>query len=217
MIPRYQRIVYWTLVACILLMSGVLVYSRMQSAASSPCAINPPSPPPPTFPTKTPPSPSPTTPTAPSPSTRSPSPSPPSPPSGPASCSTASLTDLSLPSSTHPIPPGPAVTDVFFLPLPLHNPAAPITDEDPAPADPVNALQLAVVNLTKTFADAHPSGIESEDLTIRAIITTLQANFPQISEVRFLVDGQPRDTLAGHADLARTYNVSDTLRVVKIQ
>jgi hypothetical protein len=28
---------------------------------------------------------------------------------------------------------------------------------------------------------------------------------PQVTEVRFLVDGQPRATLAGHADLMRTY------------
>jgi len=116
------------------------------------------------------------------------------------------LTDLSLPASTHPVPPGPAVTDVFFLPLPLRNPAAPITDERVSESP---GIQLAVVNLTKSFADAHISGIESEDLTLRAIIATLHANFPEIAQVRFLVDGQPRDTLAGHADLAHPYTVSE--------
>jgi hypothetical protein len=34
---------------------------------------------------------------------------------------------------------------------------------------------------------------------------TLDANLPRMKEVRFLVDGQPRATLAGHADLTRTY------------
>lgn len=114
------------------------------------------------------------------------------------------LTDLALPASTHPVPAAPAVTDVFFLPLPLRNPAA--TDQ---PASDSHGIQLAAVNLTKAFADAHTSGIESEDLTLRAIVATLHANFPEIAQVRFLVDGQPRDTLAGHADLTHAYAVSD--------
>jgi hypothetical protein len=33
----------------------------------------------------------------------------------------------------------------------------------------------------------------------------LHENFPAVEQVRFLVDGQPRETLAGHADLTRTY------------
>jgi hypothetical protein len=125
------------------------------------------------------------------------------------------LTELSLPASTHPVPTGPAVTDVFFLPLPLRNPAATTTDDTtPLPASPSTGIQLAVVNLTKTFADAHASGIESEDLTLRAIIATLHANFPEIAQVRFLVDGQPRDTLAGHADLTHAYDVSDPVHSI---
>ena len=35
------------------------------------------------------------------------------------------------------------------------------------------------------------------------------ANLPSGTEVRFLVDGLQRPTLAGHADLTRTYLVSD--------
>jgi len=124
------------------------------------------------------------------------------------------LTDLSLPASTHPVPPGPAVTDVFFLALPIINPAAPATDEATVESTPAG-VQLAVVNLTKAFADAHPSGIESEDLTLRAIIATIHANFPEIAQVRFLVDGQPRDTLAGHADLTHPYAVADPIHVVE--
>ena len=118
------------------------------------------------------------------------------------------LSDLALPASTHPIPSGPAVTDVFFLPLPLRNPAA-AADQPEQPVSDTHGIQLAVVNLTKSFADAHPSGIESEDLTLRAILATLHANFPEIAQVRFLVDGQTRDTLAGHADLTQPYAVSD--------
>ncbi len=33
---------------------------------------------------------------------------------------------------------------------------------------------------------------------------------PAVTAIRFLVDGQPHDTLAGHADLLRTYPATDT-------
>jgi len=66
-----------------------------------------------------------------------------------------------------------------------------------------------VVDLSGSFVEAHPSGIEPETLTLLSIIGTLHANFPQIAQVRFLVDGQQRDTLAGHADLTRVYLASD--------
>jgi hypothetical protein len=70
--------------------------------------------------------------------------------------------------------------------------------------------KLAVINLHGSFADQHPSGIETETLTIDSILQTLGANFPQIEQVRFLVDGEPRETLNGHADLMRTYPVIST-------
>ena len=71
------------------------------------------------------------------------------------------------------------------------------------------AGELAVVNLAGDFANGHPSGILAEALTVESICATLHANLPQVTEVRFLVDGQPRATLAGHADLTRTYLAGD--------
>jgi hypothetical protein len=47
--------------------------------------------------------------------------------------------------------------------------------------------------------------LETESLTVLSICATLNANLPSVTQVRFLVDGQPRATLAGHADLTRTY------------
>jgi hypothetical protein len=67
-----------------------------------------------------------------------------------------------------------------------------------------------VVNLTTALAAGHPSGLETETLTILSICATLNANLPRVTEVRFLVDGQTRATLAGHADLARTYLAAPT-------
>jgi hypothetical protein len=67
------------------------------------------------------------------------------------------------------------------------------------------------VDLAGAFVDAHPSGILTESLTVESICGTLRANLPQVTEVRFLVDGQPRATLAGHADLTRTYLTTDSV------
>jgi hypothetical protein len=107
--------------------------------------------------------------------------------------------------STHPVPGGAgSIAQVFLLPAA----DAGASGANPAaPGDP----ELAVVNLTGAFAASHPSGLETETLTILSICATLHANLPRITEVRFLVDGQPRATLAGHADLTRTYLATETV------
>jgi hypothetical protein len=81
--------------------------------------------------------------------------------------------------STHPLGAGADVHDVYLL--------------DPA---------SAVVNLNAAFAETHRSGIEIEQLTIFSMVRTLKAQLPQLTRVRFLVEGKTRDTLAGHVDLS---------------
>jgi hypothetical protein len=130
------------------------------------------------------------------------------------------IAEYSYKDSTHPIESGPAIDDVFLLDLPLQvpisstaKPASSTADTAPSDLDAqpqVPGGQLAVINLHGTFADHHPSGIGPETLTIQSIIGTLYANFPRVVQVRFLVDGRPRDTLNGHADLTRTYPVQNT-------
>jgi hypothetical protein len=86
----------------------------------------------------------------------------------------------------------------------------------PAPESGSNSgSQLAVVNLTGAFVAAHPSGLETETLTVLSICRTIHANLPRVTEVRFLVDGEPRATLAGHADLTRTYLIADTAQATE--
>jgi hypothetical protein len=131
------------------------------------------------------------------------------------------LMDLyAAPDATHPVPGGAAsIAQVFLLPQPSGAPAAtaPPVGQKKATAPPApqkelpSGPQLAVVNLTAAFANAHPSGLEVETLTILSICATLHANLPRVAEVRFLVDGQPRTTLAGHADLTRTYLTADAV------
>ncbi len=60
----------------------------------------------------------------------------------------------------------------------------------------------AVVNLNAAFADSHRSGVEVEQLTVFSMVLTLKAQLPQLTRVRFLVDGKTRDTLAGHIGIA---------------
>ncbi|HEX4068081.1 MAG TPA: GerMN domain-containing protein [Acidobacteriaceae bacterium] len=103
------------------------------------------------------------------------------------------------PASTHPIQVAAGIDDVYFLPVTQAKGAT-------GPAG-----QLAVVDLSGALAAAEPSGIEPETLTLESMLTTLHANLPTVTEVHFLVDGQQRETLAGHADLTRTYLASDTM------
>jgi hypothetical protein len=137
------------------------------------------------------------------------------------------MAEYALPGSPHPLTPGSAVAEVFLLPLPVvgyatDTSSSPTSDGGfratlPVASDDPNALQtkqpggeLAVIDLRSTFVNQHPSGVEVESLTMRSILGTLHANLPQIEQVRFLVDGQARETLAGHADLLRTYPAHDT-------
>jgi len=73
----------------------------------------------------------------------------------------------------------------------------------------------AVVDTNPAFADAHPSGVLAEELTIASIVATLNADDGRIQRVKILVNGHERETLAGHADLQRFYLVGNIGQVVK--
>jgi hypothetical protein len=87
--------------------------------------------------------------------------------------------------SSHELPAGADVKDVFL-----------VSDD------------TAVVDTTPAFAEGHRSGIYVETLTIISLVKTLTANLPGITRVKILVDGKERETLAGHADLERFYEVA---------
>ena len=121
------------------------------------------------------------------------------------------LLDLyALPNAAHAVPGGAAgITQVFLLPVPSNDPAVHVSNA--ALKDEKSTQQLAVVNLTGAFVSNHPSGLETETLTVLSICATLHANLPSVTQIRFLVDGQPRADLAGHADLVRTYLAADAV------
>jgi len=88
-------------------------------------------------------------------------------------------------SSPHPLGPGSEVRDVYLV--------------EPG---------LAVIDLNADFANGHRSGVLVEELTMASLVETISANVPGIARVKFLVDGKERETLAGHADLSGSYEVS---------
>ena len=94
-------------------------------------------------------------------------------------------------SSPHPLAPGSDIRNVYLV--------------DPG---------LAVIDLNADFANGHRSGVLVEELTVASLAQTLSSNIQGITRVKFLVDGQERNTLAGHADLADTYSVSQVGEMV---
>ena len=87
--------------------------------------------------------------------------------------------------SSHPIADGSDIKDVFIL-------------KD----------GLCVVDMNSALAEGHRSGIMVEELTVASLVETLAANMPYIRQVKFLVEGHDRETLAGHADLRMIYDVT---------
>lgn len=56
------------------------------------------------------------------------------------------------------------------------------------------------VDFSRELVDNHPGGSTGELLTIRSVVQTLATNFPDIESVRFLVEGEEVETIAGHID-----------------
>jgi spore germination protein GerM len=92
--------------------------------------------------------------------------------------------------SPHALPAGADIHDVYF----------------------VNGI--AVLDLNDAFASGHRSGVMVEELTVLSLVQTLAANLSGVAQVKILVNGQERETLAGHADLADAYDVAAVNRVV---
>ena len=94
-------------------------------------------------------------------------------------------------SSSHALGPGADVRSVFLV--------------DPG---------VAVIDLNSAFANTHRSGVLVEELTVASLIHTISANTQGIVKVKILVDGQERETLAGHADLSSFYDVTAVNQLV---
>lgn len=65
----------------------------------------------------------------------------------------------------------------------------------------VSGRGVAVIDFTLDLLEGHSGGIHAEELTVYSLSHTLVESIPAIAEVRLLVEGQQRETLAGHLDL----------------
>jgi len=65
-----------------------------------------------------------------------------------------------------------------------------------------------IADFSEGLATGTPSGIQSEQLAVDSMTRTLQANVPQVQQLKILIHGQEVDTLAGHLDLTQTFQVS---------
>ncbi|MBZ5527339.1 MAG: GerMN domain-containing protein [Acidobacteriia bacterium] len=65
----------------------------------------------------------------------------------------------------------------------------------------------AVAGLSESLATSLPSGIMSEKLAVDSILRTLEANVPEVQQLKILINGQESETLAGHLDLTGTFAV----------
>jgi len=61
----------------------------------------------------------------------------------------------------------------------------------------------AYVDLSREFVDRHPSGSSAEIATVYAVVDSLAANLKTVKKVFILVEGEERETLAGHLALDR--------------
>jgi hypothetical protein len=72
----------------------------------------------------------------------------------------------------------------------------------------LNNNHTAIIDVNSAFADQHRSGVLVEELTLASIARTLGANLTGVTEMRVVVNGKERETLAGHADLTDSYNTN---------
>ncbi len=65
----------------------------------------------------------------------------------------------------------------------------------------------AYVDFSRELVDNHPGGSAGETFTIRSVVATLAENFPEVSSVKFLVEGREIETIAGHYDASQAFLV----------
>ncbi len=60
---------------------------------------------------------------------------------------------------------------------------------------------LCTVDFSEELVRNHPGGSSGELMTVYSIVQTIAANIPGVRSVQILVEGRPRETLAGHLSI----------------
>ena len=64
------------------------------------------------------------------------------------------------------------------------------------------------VDFNTALVTQQPGGSAAEYYSLSALVRTVGSNFPEVTAVQILVDGQPVDSLAGHFDTSRPLDVA---------
>ena len=62
----------------------------------------------------------------------------------------------------------------------------------------IDGTGMAYVDFSSTIAANHPGGMLSEQATVYSVVNSLTYNLPEIRQVKILVGGAEKETLAGH-------------------
>jgi hypothetical protein len=62
----------------------------------------------------------------------------------------------------------------------------------------VSEKGTAFIDFNSSIATNHPGGVLNEQATIYSIVNSLTYNIPEIQEVKMLISGSEKETLAGH-------------------
>lgn len=62
----------------------------------------------------------------------------------------------------------------------------------------ISAQGTAYLDFSNTLSTSHPGGVMNEIATIYSIVDSLTYNLPEIKEVKILIGGIEKETLAGH-------------------
>lgn len=94
------------------------------------------------------------------------------------------------------------------------------TQDDLAPTIPVGARLrsfyldkngIGYADFSNEMIKNHPGGSWGELITIYSIVNTITKNFPQVHQVKLLINGLEVETLRGHLDLRRAFSFNETL------
>jgi len=69
----------------------------------------------------------------------------------------------------------------------------------------------AYVDFSRDLVDNHPAGAAAEISTVFSVVDSLAFNFKSIKKVFILIDGEERETLAGHLSLDRPFSPNYSL------
>ena len=70
---------------------------------------------------------------------------------------------------------------------------------------------IAFIDFSNTISTNHPGGILNEMATVYSIVNSLAYNLPEIKQVKILIGGVEKETLAGHCLLLLPFEMDLTI------